>query len=241
MSHRLLFASIHSYLDPSSGAALATRELLELLASRGWDCRVLTCGVLDYQNVTPIEDVLASIERPAARSGAALSLGGDAEVFDLDVDGVRVTLLPTSSSRADKAPNAREAAMYLDLATTVLDRFQPDILLTYGGHPVSRSLMLKARAKGTAVVFHLHNFGYNDRRGFEDVDAIIFPSEYSRQLYLRRVGLDGVVIPDPIRLDKLIAENPEPQYVTFINPQPEKGAAVFARIALELGAGMGGV
>ena len=105
MSHRLLFASIHSYLDPSSGAALATRELLELLAGRGWDCRAFTCGVLDYQNETPIEDVLESIERPSARSGAALSLGGEAEVFDLEVDGVRVTLLPTSSSRADKAPN----------------------------------------------------------------------------------------------------------------------------------------
>jgi glycosyltransferase involved in cell wall biosynthesis len=235
MSHRLLFASIHSYLDPSSGAALATRELLELLAGRGWDCRALTCGVLDYQNESPLEDVLATIERQASRSGAALTLGGQAEVFDLDVDGVRVTLLPTWSSRADKAPNPREAAMYIDLATTVLDRFRPQILLTYGGHPVSRSLMLKARATGTAVVFHLHNFGYNDRRAFEDVDAIIFPSEYSRRLYARRVGIDGVVIPDPIRLDKVIADNPEPKYGTFINPQPEKGAAVFARIALELG------
>ncbi len=95
--------------------------------------------------------------------------------------------------------------------------------------------MLKARALGTKVVFHLHNFGYNDRRAFEDVDAIIFPSEYSRRLYARRVGLDGVVISDPIRLDKVIAVVPEPRYVTFINPQPEKGAAVFARIAVELG------
>ena len=34
MAHRLLFASIHSYLDPASGAALATRELLELMAAR---------------------------------------------------------------------------------------------------------------------------------------------------------------------------------------------------------------
>ena len=166
MSHRLLFASVHSYLDPSSGAALATRELLELLAGRGWDCRGLTCGVLDYQNETPIENVLASIGRPVQRSGAVLSLGGEAEVFDLEVDGVRVTLLPTASSRADKAPSPRDGAMYIDLATTVLDRFRPEILLTYGGHPVSRSLMLKARARGIAVVFHLHNFGYNDRRGF---------------------------------------------------------------------------
>jgi len=43
---RLLFASIHCYLDPSSGAALCTRELLELLAGRGMDCRVLTTGML---------------------------------------------------------------------------------------------------------------------------------------------------------------------------------------------------
>jgi glycosyltransferase involved in cell wall biosynthesis len=235
MAHRLLFASIHSYLDPSSGAALATRELLELLAGRGWDCRALACGVLDYQNETPLEDVLAAIERPCQRVGAALSHGGVAEVFDFALDGVRVTLLPTAYSRAERAPSPREAALFLDLGEQVLSRFRPDILLTYGGHPVCRDLMLRARAEGTAVVFHLHNFGYNDRRAFEDVDALIFPSEYSRRLYARRVGLDGVVISDPIRLDKVIAENREPKYVTFINPQPDKGASVFARIALELG------
>ncbi len=37
---RLLFASYHCYFDPSSGAALSTRDLLELLARRGWSCRV---------------------------------------------------------------------------------------------------------------------------------------------------------------------------------------------------------
>jgi len=36
---RLLFSSIHRYLDPSSGAALCSRELLELLAGRGADCQ----------------------------------------------------------------------------------------------------------------------------------------------------------------------------------------------------------
>jgi glycosyltransferase involved in cell wall biosynthesis len=34
----------------------------------------------------------------------------------------------------------------------------------------------------------------------------------------------------------LAAEDPNPKYVTFINLQPDKGATVFARIALELGA-----
>jgi glycosyltransferase involved in cell wall biosynthesis len=279
MTHRLLFASVHSYIDPSSGAALATRELLELLAARSWDCRALTCGVLDYQDNTPLDDVLAAIERPASRAGAALSLGGEAEVFDFELDGVRVTLLPTAFSRAERAPNPREAAIFIDLAEQALDRFKPEILLTYGGHPACLELMRRARAKGVAVVFHLHNFGYGDRRGFVDVSAVIFPSEYSRRHYRRTVGLDGPVIADPIRIGRcqlsvvsgqllnavdcaavagrrtgeempgagrhsvsqLTADNgpltpgASRGYVTFINPQPEKGAAVFARIALELG------
>ena len=66
---RLLFASIHSYLDHSSGAAMATRDLLELLAAHGWDCRAFTCGVLDYEQETPLEDVLGALERPSSRAG----------------------------------------------------------------------------------------------------------------------------------------------------------------------------
>jgi len=154
---RLLFASIHSYLDPSSGAAMASREVLELLTARGWDCRALTCGVLDYQRETALDEALATMELPAERAGAGLSRGGSAEVIDLDVGGVRVTLMPTTSSRAEKSPNPREGAIFLDLANQVFERFQPQVLLTYGGHPVSLELMRRARAKGIAVVFHLHN------------------------------------------------------------------------------------
>src|SRR5208337_1431318 len=107
-------------------------------------------------------------------------------------------------------------------------------LLTYGGHPASLELMRRARQRGIAVVFHLHNFGYNDRRAFADVSAVIFPSEYSRRHHARLLGLDGPVIPDPIPLDRIVAADQEPKYVTFINPQPSKGMAVFARIAVVL-------
>lgn len=232
---RLLFASIHCYLDPSGGAALSTRELLELLAARGWDCRALTCGVLDYQRETALDELLAGLDLPARRPSAALRNGQAAAVVDLDVGGVRVTVLPTASSRAERAPDPREGAAFLDLAGQVLERFRPDVLLTYGGHPVSLELMRRARAGGIPVVFHLHNFGYGDRRGFADASAVIFPSEYSRRYHRRRLGIDGSVIPDPIRLDRVVAADPDPQYVTFINPQVEKGMTVFARIALELG------
>jgi hypothetical protein len=62
---RLPFASVHSYLDPSSGAALCTREFLELLARRGIDCRVLCTSVLDDEPETSLEAVLATLVLPA--------------------------------------------------------------------------------------------------------------------------------------------------------------------------------
>ena len=105
---RLLLSSVHCYLDPSSGAALCTRELLELLASRGMDCGVLTTGILDPERETSLDEVLATLELPVQRFQADLGTGGSAEVMDLTVGGVRVTLLPTASSRADRSPDQRE-------------------------------------------------------------------------------------------------------------------------------------
>ena len=231
---RLLFSSIHSYLDPSSGAAMATRELLELLAVRGMDCRVLSAGVLDYERETTLDDVFATLGLPARQVQAEMMDGRSAKVIDLTLNGVRVALVPTASSRAERSPDPREGAVFLDLADQVFERFRPDVMLTYGGHPVSLELMRRARGRGIAVVFHLHNFGYRDRSAFANTTTVLFPSEYSRAYHCRLLGLDGPVIPDPIPLDRVVAENPEPQYVTFINPQIPKGMSVFIRIAMEL-------
>jgi hypothetical protein len=130
--------------------------------------------VLDPERETSLDEVLAALELPVRRFQAELGTGGAADVIDLN--GVRVTLMPPSSSCAERSPDPREAAIFLELAEQVFDRFRPDVLLTYGGHPANLELMRRARLQGIAVVFHLHNFGYNDRRAFADVSAVIFPS-----------------------------------------------------------------
>jgi glycosyltransferase involved in cell wall biosynthesis len=231
---RLLFASVHGYLDPSSGAALATRDILELLAARGVDCRALCCGLLDYEHETPPGAVLDPLGVPYDRAAAALAGGGSADVIDLTLGGVRVTLLPTASSRADRAPNAAESRAFLDLADQVLARFRPQVVLTYGGHPANLALMARARRRGAAVVFHLHNFAYDDRAAFADAAAVLVPSEYARRFYARRLGLESTAIPYPLRAEWVVAADPEPRYLTFVNPQPAKGLTVFARLASEL-------
>ena len=57
---RLLFCSYHCYWDPSSGAALCTRELFELLAQRGWLCRVFCGPRLDFEQGPSLEQFLAA-------------------------------------------------------------------------------------------------------------------------------------------------------------------------------------
>jgi hypothetical protein len=56
---RLLFCSYHCYVDPSSGAALATRDLMELLTAGGWACGVFTGPQLDYEAGESLAQILA--------------------------------------------------------------------------------------------------------------------------------------------------------------------------------------
>jgi glycosyltransferase involved in cell wall biosynthesis len=231
---KILFASTHGYIDPSSGAAICTRDILELLAAAGHDCRVLSAGVLDYDRPTPLSAVLEPVGLADQRATAQLSNGRAIDVYDFTHQRVRATLVPTASSRANEAPAREEGAAWLDLGVQVLERFRPDVVLTYGGHPASLELMKRARQRGIPVVFHMHNMAYDDRRALADASVLLFPSEFARRHYRKVLGRDGPVLPDPLRPERVVAEDPDPTYVTFVNPQMVKGVTVFARIAHEL-------
>jgi glycosyltransferase involved in cell wall biosynthesis len=231
---RLLFASCHGYVDPSNGAATATRDLLELLSTRGVDCRVLSTGVLDFHEETRLGPVLDTLGVDVHESRAALARGDALDVFDLELRGVRVTLMPTASSRIERSPDRDESLAFLDLADQILERFRPQVLLTYGGHPVNLELMARARRRGVSVVFYLHNFAYDSRLAFRDASGVLVPTDYCRRFYARRIGLECTTIPYPFYPPRVIASDPEPRYLTFVNPVHAKGVTVFARIAAEL-------
>ena len=231
---RLLFASCHGYVDPSSGAACATRDVLEMLAACGVECRVLSTAVLDYDRDTAVGPLVAALGGPAEPSPVALARGGSVAAYDFELGGVRVTLLATASSLLSRSPDQTEGRAFLDLAGQALARFRPQVVLTYGGHPVNLALMARARRAAVPVVFHLHNLAYRDRRPFGAARAILVPSEFSRRHFSRLLGLECVALPLPVVPARVIAPAHEPRYLTFVNPQPAKGAGVFARIASEL-------
>jgi glycosyltransferase involved in cell wall biosynthesis len=233
---RVLFASCHSYIDPASGASISTQALLELFASRGIDARALTLGVLDYAKETSLPDVIDGLGVPYRRAMAELAgrPGAGVEVLDLVLNGVRVTLMPTSSSFPSKAPDRMESAAYLDLFGQVLDRFRPQVVMTYGGQPVCRQLISKARLRGAAVVFHLRNFAYEGGTLFDEVNGLVVTSAYSGRHYNKVLERECKVIPNSLKTDQIIAADPRPQYLTYVNPEKSKGVVFFARIAAEL-------
>jgi glycosyltransferase involved in cell wall biosynthesis len=231
--HRLLFCSYHSYFDPSSGAALCTRDLLELLRQSGWSCRVFTGAQLDFEEGESLAQLLVdqhlSYEvRPGATGPIPFSL------LHFVQEGVPVSLYQSPLQRAYQAPTREEGFAFLALLEDVLDQFCPDVLLTYGGHWLARAVLRCARERGVHVAFALHNFAYEDATLFRDVDAVIVPSRFAQNHYRERLGIAATVLPGPWNPGRILCPPADRGYVTFVNPQPDKGVYWFVRIATEL-------
>jgi glycosyltransferase involved in cell wall biosynthesis len=231
---RLLFCSYHCLVDPSSGAALATCDLLELLAARGWACGAFCGPHLDFERAPPFAEVLRSRGLPyTVRHGRAG--GRPFSLFQLVQGGVPVSVFGPQDAHPARPPAPAEGRAFLTLLDGVLDRFRPDVVLTYGGHWLARAVIDRLKGRGLPVVFALHNFCYHDAALFRPVDAVLVPSQFAAAHYRRTLGLACTALPGPWRWEQLRCPRVEGRYVTFINPQPEKGVFWFARLAHELG------
>src|SRR5271157_2637782 len=86
-------------LDPLLPGPLQRRGLVHARAARalgraGWIAGCSRQGFLDPERETSLDDVLTPLELPTRRFQAELGTGRAAEVIDLSVNGVRVTLMP---------------------------------------------------------------------------------------------------------------------------------------------------
>jgi glycosyltransferase involved in cell wall biosynthesis len=132
-------------------------------------------------------------------------------------------VFPTLNSQIDDWAPDEPRAMLVAFAW-VLGDFRPDVLLTCGGHPAARDMMLLAIDRRIPVVFGLHNFAYapeakGDRHRlperpegccaqtvpvpFCDVDYVIVPSEFAARWYQRRLGLKCHVLPYAIDCERV--------------------------------------
>jgi glycosyltransferase involved in cell wall biosynthesis len=228
----IVFASRFSAVDFTNGASIATMQHLQLLQELGFVCRVFCATHLDASDEKSVEATLEEQKTPYEVRKVKV---GDytAQFIFTEQGGVPVTLFKTKSTLKNWDSKV-EIETFLSSFRSFLDENRPDALLTYGGDPISQTMIQMAKTYDIPVVFGLHNFSYTNLEAFKSVDYVLVPSEYSRQYHWDRFGLACHCFPNVIDEKRILVDHRRPQYLTFVNPELDKGVFVFFRIALEL-------
>lgn len=241
---RILLAFHNAYTDSTSGAARATRTLIEWLQEAGHECAVL--GTARFET-TPPDDLDAHLaalgvpldrQPPPERFGKYVKgRGGRArgrETIGFTLNNVPVTMLMTQHNRLAK-PNRLEYEQFFyhfDMACAAL---RPDLLITYGGHTVVNEAMRRAQSMNITTLFWLHSHGLERKRYFKNADYVLSPSPYLARHYKNTIGVESTDLPPPLHYKEVLAPEENRSFVTFVNPAPHKGVALFARLADMLG------
>jgi len=226
---RILFASPHCLLDTTNGAALATQELLIQLAERGFPCEVVTASICDPKREVLMDEVLSHHSSAKITKSEMIK---DVPCIEVNDGVLPHKILTTRSSRRPALRSTEEEAL-LSLVERRIGEFQPNLLLTYGGLQAERRIHRLARQHKIPVVFYLHNSIYKRTETFTDVDLILVPSKFLSDFYKERLRIQSRVLFPIFKSNDYIALHRNPRFITFINPIPDKGLTLFARLVAE--------
>jgi glycosyltransferase involved in cell wall biosynthesis len=231
---RLLLVLPQLPQDPASGAARSTRTMCEMLAAAGMIVRAVATTASERVGPFDCASYLRELGiSPQVHPGR--TEGRLRPEIEFDSRGVHFRLLDTGP---------RSAYRWQQVLTRQFDRifddelytFKPDLLLVFGGLPQDVRRYERARRQGVKIVFALRNESYlGSLEMLSQTDAILTPSQFLSDYYKAGAGIDSVPLPLPIDMEDVIAETYEPIFFTMINPSPEKGLMVLARLAEELG------
>lgn len=222
---KLLFSAINCTLDSSNGAAISIRTFLRFLSRHGVECRSFSASVYDRPGPgSALENLAATGAKPVEEPGMPQTLW-------LGLDENVQHYIEFFNSKVQREFSIADEQRLFNRVLRMLDTYQPDVLLLYGSRRYERSLLKKARERGIATVFYLVNPGYKKIEDFQHADMIFTDTEATRDLFKERFGFTCRVIGKFIEKPVVPASAPSPQYVTFINPSPEKGVTLFLRIA----------
>lgn len=115
-----------------------------------------------------------------------------------------------------------------------LERYPPDILLTFGAEPDDVSRRRAAQAVGARVVFGLFTTGYLAGGVGPHIDVVLTPSAFIASLYRDRWGVQGHTLPTPVALEDVLQPSRFPERVTMVNPTIGKGVFLLATVAAML-------
>jgi glycosyltransferase involved in cell wall biosynthesis len=236
----IILALNTAFVHPTSGAGRTMMTFMEWLADAGHSCRVLCTARFDGLGPESISAHLDSlsvpvtirdrtpippeIKMPAAHQKQAWPV---AEFRTLGID-VTMLCIERKDLQAQTVGEMLQMIVEFDALSSAV---KPDLLVTYGGGRAVQSYMQRARRQGTTTLFTLHNRGYADRGIYEHVDNVWSCSAFLRDFYNKRCGLLSTGFPCPVNWAEVTPADPQNQYLTFVNPAPHKGLAIFARLA----------
>ncbi|HEX7640615.1 MAG TPA: hypothetical protein VF472_00235 [Burkholderiaceae bacterium] len=222
---KVVFLSPFILQDAASGAAQSIRTMLEQLALRGASCHALTACCFDAPPGPRLGEVLqAQGLRP---TGLIQKI--NMPVWQGKVKGVEYNAAQFAAQSRDQFSPSQEIT-YRDLARHWLEENRPDVVITFGGLLLDIEIQRCARAAGALLVFYLANPSYGRPETFSRVDLVLTNSEATGAHYRKTMNLHshnvGLFV-DPART---IAAQRAPQFVTFVNPMPEKGVTMFLKL-----------
>ncbi len=227
---KIMWLSPMCCLDRRSGAACQMRSVLSTLVSVGWEAHAVHMTLFDGQEQYPVSTIIGNKYAVPENYG---------RVLNFDRDGIEHHLFYTQSSYG-RDLSQEEAGSFYKQAKVVLEEVQPDLVLTYGSSQLSRALIREARKNCRTLIFYLANPSYDEPGLFRPFDQVLVPSNFQREYYQQRLGIQSDVLRTLIPEGSIIspkevlaAQAPEMRhrgFITMINPSLPKGATLFARL-----------
>lgn len=216
---KLLWAHPLSLYDRTSGAAISMRLMLEELSKRNIEVKVL--GSLFF-------------DTPYGRKTFEESYGINQEVlkeaFQIPNEALSIINVPCVSWNKMDQTNAEQVEFFM-MYVALLDEFRPDVLLTYADDVFSLAMRAEAKLRGIPVVCPVLNSGYN-QVNFAYTDLIITDSKSTAQLCIKR-RINAIPVGVFIDINRIKGtQKYNPEFITVINPNQEKGISIVARLIL---------
>lgn len=215
---KFLFASPHALFDSSSGAAISMYSILKELKRAGHSVATLQSTIYDSQANHALRP---HPEKPLLKP------------FSHHDNDIPHTIVPCKHWYRPYMTAIEELA-FEGIFNQFIKQAKPDVLITYGGMLLERAILRNAKEQGIKTVFYLVNLSYSNPLSFRDVDLPITDSASTSNFYKNKYQLDVRVIGRVIDKETYKVKHHKPEYITFINPTPEKGASLVINLARKL-------
>jgi glycosyltransferase involved in cell wall biosynthesis len=209
---KILYGSWWAIVEPTCGAAAATLAMLQGLATLGFRCEAFCACDLGF----PEEFDAPGVQ--LTRGSVLISIVHHELKWDIGQDD-----------------DAAEIGRTLRLFEEAIAADPPDLLIVCTGDGVTRDMATIAGLHGIPVIFDVHNFPRYETEIWSRAHRCLVHSEFAGDRLRERLGLQTVSVPCAVDWARVAVDDREATFVTFVNPQIEKGAMAFFGIARELG------